>query len=195
MNTDIAIIISTAMVLIAPIFYIHSILYGKTRPHRTTRFVIAVISLLSTASLLSSNRSAAFWLASASALQATVVFAISLKRGLGGWSKLDLGSLSIAALGIVLWQTTNNPLFGLYASMAADFTGFIPTFIKTYRLPGTELWQYFAIDVGAGAISLAASKDLSAYTISYPIYIFMINAVMVVLILVRKKQLGLLFIK
>lgn len=178
---SILIIISTILVLVSPLVYIHSILYGTTKPHRTTRFVLLVITSLSTATLWEA-RDAAFYLAFASAVQALLVFALSIKRGMGGWSKTDIVCLLIALGGIVLWQVSDRPLLGLLASLVADYVGMIPAIIKTYKLPHTEDWRFFAIDTVAGFISIAALSSFTLYSLSFPIYIVLINALMVALI-------------
>ncbi len=186
--TETLIAISTILVLISPAVYIHSIFRGKTRPHRTTRFVLLLITAISAWSLFGSN-GAAFWLALASAVQAAVVFLVSLKRGMGGWAKLDISCLSIALLGIAVWQTTGEPMVGLYASILADFVGYVPAFVKTYRMPHTEDWRFFSIDTVAAVLSLAATTQLSAFALGYPVYIFLANFGMVALILGRKRVL------
>ena len=62
---------------------------------------------------------------------------------MGGWSKSDLICFLIALIGIISWQITKNPTLALYYAVAADFTGFVPTLIKTYRLPKTEVWTFY----------------------------------------------------
>ncbi len=184
--TQILILMSTLLVLISPVVYIRSILEGKTKPHRTTRFVLLVITALTTWSLLDSHYSAGFWLALASTLQALVVFALSLKRGYGGWSRLDLICLAIAAIGIMVWQVSGHPIIGLYASILADYIGCVPTFVKTYKLPFTEIKLFYAMDTVAGILSLAALNTYTAYTLSYPIYIVLVNFATFVLIVWRQ---------
>jgi hypothetical protein len=84
------VILSSALVLISPIFYIYSIYRGQVRPHRTTRFVVFVITFVAVLSLVDDFGSAAFWLAAVSLLQTLATFLSSLKRGMGGWSRLDI---------------------------------------------------------------------------------------------------------
>jgi len=181
------IIISTTLVLTSPIVYIRSILKGLTKPHRTTRFVITAITFLSAAALFSDYRSAAFWLAAASALQAITILLLTLRHGVGGWAKLDIICLVIAFVGVVFWQISNRPIVGLYASIVADFVGYVPAFVKTYRLPSTEDWRFFAMDSSAAFLSLLALATYSAFSSGYPIYLVLVNAGMVALILLRRR--------
>ncbi len=185
---NVLIVISTVLVLLSPIVYIRSILGGETKPHRTTRFVIWAITLLSTWSLIDSNFSAAFWLSAASMIQTSVVLALSFKHGYGGWAKLDIICLIIAAVGVIIWQVSGKPLLGLYASIIADVVGNIPALVKTYRLPYSENWQFFALDTLSGTLSFMALTSYSIYTASYPAYIVVINGAMAVLILWGRRQ-------
>jgi len=91
----------------------------------------------------------------------------------------------VASVGIVLWQTTSNPGFGLYASILADFFGMVPTLVKTYKHPETEDWRFFAIDTVAGMLSLCAITLWSIGTAAFPAYIFAINLAIAVLALRR----------
>ena len=175
--------ISSILALISPITYARAILKGHAKPHRTTRFTILMTTTIGTASLLAQHNTVAVWLAGVSAVQAIFIFILSIKHGMGGWSKSDIACLVIAILGIILWQTTSNPVVALYASILADFVGMIPALVKTYHHPHTEVWYFYGIDTVAGAFSLAAVSIFTLQQISYPIYIMLINGAMVALAL------------
>lgn len=179
--------ISTVLALISPFVYAKAILRGEAKPHRTTRLILLLITSLATMSLFAQKDTVAIWLAGVSTLQSILIFALSIKYGMGGWSKMDLLCMLIAVSGIVLWQTTNNPSLALYASILADFVGMVPALIKTYRFPETEIWTFYAIDVCAGFFSLLAVKSFTLQQFSYPLYIILINLFMVLLSLRRKK--------
>ena len=137
--------IAAILALVAPIVYIRAILKGEAKPHRTTRFVLMLITLITASALFANGDRVALWLAAASAIQAAVIFGMSLKYGMGGKDKVDILCLLIAMLGIVLWQVTKQPVLALYFAIAADFTGGVPMFIKTWREPETEIWSYMPL--------------------------------------------------
>lgn len=177
------IVISSILALISPLIYAKAILRGKAKPHRTTRIVLLLISSLATVSLFAQHDTVAIWLAGVSTVQSVLIFILSIKHGMGGWAKEDLLCFGIALLGIILWQTTNQPSLALYASIAADFTGMVPALIKTYRFPETEIWSFFLLDVFAATFSLLAVKSWTVTQFSYPLYLLIINLVMVLLII------------
>ena len=186
-NTFIA--ISSILALISPIVYAHAILEGKARPHRTTRLVLLIITALTTASLFAQHNTVAIYLAGISTVQSIIIFVLSLKRGMGGYSKADIACLCIALLGILLWHITEIPAVALYFAILADFTGMIPTIIKAYKFPHTEIYLFFLIDVFAALFNLLAIRQQTIEEISYPIYILSINLMMVLIILFRQDRL------
>ena len=181
--SSIFIIISSLLALISPLIYARAIFKGKAKPHRTTRLVLLLITSLATASLLAQHNTVAIWLAGVSTLQSIFIFILSIKRGMGGWAKIDVFCLIIALSGIVLWQTTKEPSLALYASIAADFTGMIPALIKTYRYPQTEIWAFYLLDVFAALFNIFAIKIWTVQQFSYPLYLVIINFAMVILVI------------
>ncbi len=187
MNTQsLLIATSSLLALISPLVYARAILRNEAKPHRTTRFVLLIITLLTAASLIAQHNTVAVWLAGVSALQSILIFILSLTYGMGGWAKSDLVCLAVAVSGIILWQATDNALLALYFAILADFTGMIPALIKTYRFPETEIWSFYALDVGASLLNLGAVRKWSLAEISYPVYIMAVNLAMVALVL-RKR--------
>jgi len=184
---NIFIIISTILALISPVIYSIAIIKGKAKPHRTTRFVLLIITSLTTASLFAQGNKVAIWLAGVSTLQSVVVFILSIEHGMGGWARTDIICLLSALLGIILWQITKNPVVALYFAISADFIGMIPALIKTYHFPKTEVWTFYLLDVFAACFSLMALKKWAPEEYSYPVYIMLINFLMVLLI-IRPKQ-------
>ena len=182
------IIISSLLALISPVIYAKAILKGEAKPHRTTRLVLLLITSLATASLFAQHNTVAIWLAGVSTLQAIVIFALSIKHGMGGWAKSDMICLVIALLGIGLWQTTKQPTLALYAAIAADFTGMVPAIIKTYKFPKTEIWSFFFLDTVAAIFSLMAIKNWRIEEFSFPLYLMLINFAMVLLIVSPRKR-------
>jgi len=181
------IFLSSLLAFISPLIYAKAILKGRAKPHRTTRFVLLLITSLATASLFAQHDTVAIWLAGVSALQAILLFILSIRHGMGGWARTDVLCLFVALAGIVLWQTTKEPALALYASIAADFTGMVPAIIKTYKYPQTEIWSFFLLDFFAAIFSLLALKAWTVHEFSYPLYIMVINSIMVLLIIIRPK--------
>ncbi len=177
------ILVSTLLALTSPLIYAKAIFSGQAKPHRTTRLVLLIITTLTTAALFAQHDTVAIWLAGVSMVQSIIIFILSLKYGMGGYSKSDIICLVIAVCGIILWQVTKNPVVALYFAVLADFTGFVPTLIKTYKLPSTEHYLFFLMDTFAGLFSIMAIKTWVPEQFLYPMYIFLLNLVEVFIII------------
>lgn len=184
------IIISSALILVNPIIYARAMFKGRAKPHRTTLFVLATITLISAVALYAQGDKVAIYLAAAQSLQSIFLFILSIKLGMGGWERTDIACLLIAVVGIILWKSTDNPLLGLYFSIIADFAGTIPTIIKTIRYPQTEILSYFLIDVFAALLSVFALNSLAIAESLYPVYILLINLLLTFIMIFPRKSKG-----
>lgn len=161
--------LSSILILISPASYIVSIARGRSKPHRTTRFILFFVMGLNFISILAAHGNLGSRVfAGIVFLQATVILLMSFKRGMGGTSRADYVCLTIAALGILGWKLTGNPLLGIWFSILADVAAYIPAFIKTWEHPETESpWYYFlgglAVVFGLFAFRLDASSSFQIY--------------------------------
>ncbi len=182
-STALLITISSLLALASYVVYIIAILKGKAKPHRTTRFVLVLITALATTALFAEKSTVAIWIPGVFTLGSLAVFILSIKYGMGGWSKTDILCLFFALVGIVFWRATDNPLYGLYASIGADFIGQIPMLIKTYRYPETEAWPFYFMDVVAVFLNLLALEQWNIGEYAYPLYAGVIDFAIVLLIM------------
>ncbi len=177
------ILISGILAGLSILLYIISILKGKTKPHRTTRFVVFVIVFVGTLALYFNNNLPSFYLYLVYCIGNFIIFLLSLKYGMGGRTQVDLVCLIISGIGIVIWQLTNNPLLALLSSILANIIANIPAFIKTYKYPETETWIYYFLGASANVVILFAQKTLNFSSYVFPVYFVLFNLVFVLLIL------------
>jgi hypothetical protein len=164
-------IAAAALGVISYVPYIRAILAGETKPHRTTFGIWSFIGSVQV-SYVASGARVTVLLPLVYLLGEMVVFVLSLKRGVGGTSKLDIVCLIGALLGIAGWAITNNPHVALYLGIAASLCGFIPTIKKTYHEPHTENALSWGMAAVAASLNLLAVPRLELYLIIYPIYTF-----------------------
>jgi len=145
-----------------------------------------LVSFLFVGTLYSQGDRNGIYLATAQLFGSVAMFYLSIKRGIGGNTKFDWIVFALAILSLIIWQTTNNPFFGLVMSIVTDFIGFTPTLVKTWEYPDTEEWKFYMSDVIASFFSLLSISRYGFEVLIFPIYIFLINIVSVVMILGRK---------
>jgi hypothetical protein len=141
--------------------YYISILRGHTRPQRASYGIWLVIETVEVASYIASGATTTKWVLIISAFNSLVIFLLSFKYGMGGANKLDIASLSLAAVAIILWITTSKPSFAVYMSVLAGCIGFIPTIRKAYLYPRTEntlSWCMYVAAVGLNVCALTTTR-------------------------------------
>jgi hypothetical protein len=173
--------LSSILIIIAPITYIVSIARGSSKPHRMTRFILFFVLGLNFASISAAHGNlGAQVFAGVVFLQAAVILLMSFWNGMGGTSYLDYVCLAMAAIGILGWKFTGNPAMGIWFSILADLSAYVPTFIKTWRRPDTESPWYYSVGGLAAILGLFAYKlDVSSI---FQIYIGISCSIMLGLI-------------
>lgn len=179
----ILIIFSSILAFVSYIVYIIAILRGAAKPHRTSRFCTALITILSMASLFAQGSTVAVWLSVVFAVGSLVIFILTLWYGMGGWAKTDIVCLLISVVGILFWRVTSNPMYGLIFFIGADLVGQIPMLIKTYWFPETEVWTFYFLDVLASFCTLAAMPSWIIREFAYPLYVVLLDCSIIFLIL------------
>jgi hypothetical protein len=175
-------IIGTLLPLVSGWVYIVSILRGVSKPQRMTRLLLAIITGLSFFALWIGGDTSGVWLALASFVESAMIYGLSFKYGMGGRDRLDIACMLLCIIGLIAWWVTGESLVGLIVAIAADCIAIVPSLVKTWRLPHTESWLFYALGSAAGiAIVAAGPHDLIA--LLFPGYIFLINAVFVLVIL------------
>ncbi|MEK7577296.1 MAG: hypothetical protein AAB492_01590 [Patescibacteria group bacterium] len=174
--------------MIASIFpYIRDILRLKTKPQRVTWFIYSVLGSISFFSQLAKGASNSLWLPGVITVNVVIIFLLSLKYGVGGFSKKDYIVLCIAALGLLAWNVTNEAAIALYIVILIDASATYLTIEKSYKYPETEtviLWIFSSI---AGLFSLLAVGSFNIVLISYPLFIMVADGSVAATVLLRNK--------
>jgi len=177
--------LSSILIVIGPITYIVSITRGVSRPHRMTRFILAFVLGINFFSILAAHGNTGAQVFSGFVfLQALIIFLLSLWQGMGGTNISDYVCLVIAVIGIIGWQFTGDPIIGIWFSILADFSAYVPAFIKTWKHPNTESpWYYFLSMIAVILSLLAYNLDTSSI---FQIYIGLCSIAMIAIIYHKK---------
>lgn len=185
---QIFLIVSTVIGFITPIIGIKSVLNGTYKPHRITRLVILIVTVIFIATLYFQGDRNGLFLALAQGVGGILIFILSLKYGVGGASKSDWIIFAGAMISLIVWKTTDNPTLGLYASIITDLIGFFPTLIKSWKDPTSENWKFYGSDVLASFFNLLALRSFLLMDVAFPFYIFLLNFATVLILLYRNKK-------
>jgi len=107
---------------------------------------------------------------------------IVLKTGVWSTGIQDYVFFGAGILGLILWQTLDMPILALICAIIADLCFGIPTIIKTFKDPSTETPFAWGMSVVSEVFGLLALQNLSFHEVAYPIYLFIYDSTVLVLI-------------
>lgn len=150
--------IASALLFVAgDIPYVLDTYRGKTKPHRVTWGIVALLNAIGFANQYAYGATNSLWLFGAGVVMTAVIFMGTLRNGTGGKSRTDIICLVIALLGVIFWVFFKTPLFSVFANILADIAALWPTFIKARNNPETETrisWLIGTISVLLDAVSV-----------------------------------------
>ena len=155
--------------------YLIDILRGKTKPERATWFIWSVLGIIALVSQIAEHGAWSILFVSVDALGSVLVFLLSLKYGVGGWTRLDKTALGIAAVGVVVSVVARQPIPALAGIVLADLSGVVLTVRKTFLAPRSETavtWFFIGTASLLGAFSVGR---MSLVLLIYPVYLAVAN--------------------
>ena len=168
---------------IAFIPYILSILKGETRPNRATWFIWTIVGGIIAGSYYQLGARHTLWVAVGYFLGPAVVAMMAIRRGEGGWSRLDQFCLGAAGVSLIIWATTGSPLLALVMNIFIDMFGVLPTAKKSYFEPESESRMAWAMASVGNLFNLLAVDDWSKFDIAaYPVHMMAANGLITIFV-------------
>jgi hypothetical protein len=168
--------------------YIKDTVKGVTHPHRASWLIWSCLGLIAFFSQLAKGATDSLWMTAAQTLGTAVVFLLSLKLGVGGFSRRDKISLLTAALGLIVWFFTNEAAFALFITIAVDAIGAGLTAIKAYEMPESETLITWILSAISGILGTIAVGHINPILMAYPFYVFLANCWVITSIFLGKKR-------
>jgi len=171
--------------------YVRDILRKTTKPERASWLIWTVLGSIAFFSQLAEGASNSLWMVAIQTVLCGLVFILSLHHGEGGLLKRDIVALLIAALGLLVWFFTKEAAYALFIVIAVDAAGASLTILKSYKDPGSETMSTWFLSGLSGFVSMLAVGSLNWVLLSYPIYIWLVNWVVVAAMLLGSKRIKL----
>jgi len=178
-------ILSSFFVLIGGIPYLKDIHQAKAHPHVLSWFGWAFITALGASAMLAEGSTWAVAILLANTLLCLSIAGYSIIKKVGVWSTgtYDYVFFGFGILGLILWQVLDMPVIALVFAILADLSFGLPTIIKTYKDPSTETPFVWATATISGLLSLFAVKSFAFHEAAYPLYLFIFDAIVLLLVL------------
>jgi hypothetical protein len=163
--------------------YIRNTLHGLTRPHRGTWLIWGVLAIVVCLSQRADGASWSLIMVAVQAVLTSVIFLLSIRRGVGGLSPTEAVMIALAGGGVIGWMVADEPVIATACGAAM----MVP---KTYRDPASETLVTFAFASLGGLLAAGAVGAADLSLLLYPLYYFAVNGAIVVLIHHRRSVLG-----
>lgn len=185
-----------ALALVAYVIYAATtISFGKnTKPNRATWWILTLVGAVLAESYYRSGAESSIWIALSYVLGPLIIALISTnkKYGVGGWeSSFDRKCLRVAFFAAII-SIIIRKLFPEYANISLlinigiDFTGILPTVIKSYRQPWHEDKTAWGFTFVASIFAIISVEKMNLVLLIYPIYLFTMNGLIFSFILFNK---------
>jgi hypothetical protein len=165
--------------------YIRAILKGGTKPSRTTWWIMSVLAFSVYFSAEASGARFTLWVARGEVVGITATALLLIKYGSREREKNEGVCIAGSVISLlILWFGA--PAFALFAALATDSFALWPTIQKTARNPKEEdrlAWVFTQI---ANLFNLFAISSLSFGDIAYPVWLFVLDGIVLWLIIFPK---------
>ena len=177
---------SGVLPIIGAVPYIRDILRHKTKPHRSSFLIWAILNSIAVSAMFAKGATWSLVMPTIGVLEVLTTFILSLHYGVGGFSKKDYAALSLAGLGLILWHFTKEPLLALAIVIVVDAIGMTLTVTKTYQQPHTETFSTWFLSFIAAICAMLAVGKWAPSLLVYPFCIALGNGLVCATILLRR---------
>ena len=177
--------LSALAILIGGIPYIKDIYYKKVRPHVLSWLGWAFITGLGASAMYAEGSTWLALIVAANTVTCLSIALFSIVRNVAIFQtfKWDWVFFGLGILGLILWLTLDMPILALVCAILADFCFGVPTIVKTYKEPGSETPFAWIMATISGFLSLFAIQVFAFYEIAYPLYLFLFDGLVLLLVL------------
>ncbi len=158
--------------------YLIDTIKGKTKPNRITWFLWALAPAIAFVAELEKGVGLTSLMTFMVGFNPLLIFLASFINKKSYWklNKMDYIYGAISLFAIIIWKLTDNGNLAIFFAILSDAFASIPTVIKSYREPETENSKIFFFGLINASITLLTIKVWSFAHFAFPIYIFIICA-------------------
>lgn len=178
------IILGIILGFLGSINYLIDTVKGKVRPNRVTWFLWALAPLLAFFAEIQQGVGLHSLLTFSVGFSPLLVFIASFFNKKAEWkiTKFDIWCGVLSLIGLSMWAITTVGNIAIFFAILADGLAAIPTIVKSYKAPETESWVVFFFGMINSGITLLAIKTWDFAHYGFPLYIFVITSIFVLLI-------------
>lgn len=172
-------ILAGLLAVVSLVPYIIEIFRGDVKPHRVTWGIWTILTSIVLVNQIANNGGFSILFNVATASCVTIIFILSMFKGVGGADTLDRFVLSFSGLLFLGWVISGNTTVTTFIAVMIDVLACVPTFVKAYQEPKTEIYSTWIIGAAGGIFSVLALESFAWVTAIFPLYISVANMLIV----------------
>lgn len=187
MFVNILVTLSVIFAIVSNIPYLLDVIKGKTKPRVVGWGIWATLSTIAmVAAFFDKQYPTAILLLFVTLMDMPIII-FGWKNGDKTIQKLDVYCLVGAIIGLILWWIFNSPGIAVVASLTIDSIGSLPTIIHSWKKPNEETLISFVFGIAKALCTILVLTDWRITASAFPIYLFVVNALITIIIIFRRK--------
>lgn len=183
LNTNF-VIIGTIIGALGSIAYLIDTIKGKVKPNRVSFFLWSVAPIIAFAAMMEKGVGLESLMTLSVGILPLIIFVASFHNKKAEWklSKFDILCGFLSILGLILWLITKEGNIAITLSIIADGLAALPTIVKAYKYPETEIaWPWIATSIGV-LLTLLTITNITFANSAFNIYILFANTLIFTLV-------------
>jgi len=181
------IIVGTLIGTAGSVSYLINTVKGKVKPNRISFLLWSVVPFIAFFAQISQGVGLEALMTFSTGFLPLTVFIASFVNKKAEWklSSFDLICGLLSLVGLALWMITKVGNVAIFFSIVADGLAAIPTIVKAYKYPDTEIaWPWIATVIGV-ILTLLTLSTFTFANSGFIIYILVLNTLIYVLVQFR----------
>lgn len=181
------VIVGTIIGAVGSIAYLIDTVKGKVKPNRVSFLLWSIAPCIAFAAQVNQGVGIESLMTLSTGFLPLLTFGASFVNKKSEWklTRFDLICGALSILGLILWLITKVGNIAITFSILADGLAAVPTIVKAYKYPDTEIaWPWIAAPLGI-VLTLLTLSELTFANSSFIIYILIINTLIFSLIQFR----------
>ena len=181
------VIIGTIIGAIGSLAYLIDTVKGKVKPNRVSFLLWSIAPFIAFAAQVKQGVGLESLMTFSTGFLPLTTFIASFVNKKAEWkvTRYDLICGFLSIFGLILWMITKVGNVAIFFSIVADGFAAVPTIVKAYKYPDTELaWPWIATSFGV-VLTLLTIKGLTFANSGFIVYIFLLDTLIFSLVQFR----------
>jgi hypothetical protein len=181
------IIVGTLIGAAGSVAYLIDTVKGKVKPNRVSFLLWSIVPFIAFFAQINQGVGLEALMTFSTGFMPLTVFIASFVNKHAVWklTRFDLICGILSLVGLVLWMITKVGNVAIFFSIVADGLAAVPTIVKAYKYPDTEIaWPWIATVVGV-ILTLLTLSTLTFANSGFILYILVVNILIYTLVQFR----------